>query len=168
MIVPTTSRLAEQDSREVSLTAEILYSPESAISVLLIVSEYLSPSDDTDSRSLLADSSVPSLYLTRHTYDRFHTHTQTRTPSLDCFSIINIVSRNALVLRRDKEKSQKHHVTLRSFAMRLFDLSVCKRIQIETKWKWKGTRYRVHTSDSGRPSANSVIWWSESCSLHPV
>ena len=82
MIVPTTSRLAEQDSREVSLTAEILYSPESAISVLLIVSENLSPSDDTDSLSLLADSSVPSLYLMRHTYDMFQTHTHTNSYSI--------------------------------------------------------------------------------------
>ena len=61
--IPTTSRLAEQDRREVSLDAVILYSPASDLSALMIVSEYLSPSDDIVNLSLLADSSVPSLYL---------------------------------------------------------------------------------------------------------
>ena len=39
------------------------------MSALLIDSEYLSPSDDMDNLSLLADSSVPSLYLTHTTID---------------------------------------------------------------------------------------------------
>ena len=75
--VPTTRRLAEQDSREVSLTAVILYSPLSASSVLLIVSEYVSPSDDIVNLSL-DDSSAPSLYLhttqdhTRHVPNRLY------------------------------------------------------------------------------------------------
>jgi len=62
-VVPTTSKLAEQERRDVSLAAVILYSPASDMSALLTVNEYVSPSDDIDSRSLL-DSSVPSLYLT--------------------------------------------------------------------------------------------------------
>jgi len=66
--VPTTSKLAEQESREVSLTTVILYSPASDLSVLMIDSEYLSPSDVIENLSLLADSSEPSLYL-------WHTHT---------------------------------------------------------------------------------------------
>jgi len=61
-VIPTTSKLAVHDSRDVSLLTVILYSPASDLSVLMIDSEYLSASDVIDSLSL-ADSSVPSLYL---------------------------------------------------------------------------------------------------------